>query len=47
MTIYEQMLMDTIIKELPKIRKVLENINYNLEKLNNMEVRDGDTCDET
>lgn len=42
MTIYEQRLMETIINELPKIRKTLESINSNLEKLNTKEVTNDD-----
>lgn len=42
MTIYEQQLMETIIRELPKIRHALEKINSNLEKLNAKEV---ENCD--
>ena len=46
MTIYEQRVMDTIINEIPKIRKALESINSNLEKLAAVEEYDeqiGDT----
>ena len=34
MTVYEQQFMETIIRELPKITKQLENINHNINLLN-------------
>lgn len=47
MTIIEQQFMETIIRELPKIRKALESINSNLENLNEtLEVSNEHTSDE-
>lgn len=47
MTRYEEMLMRIMITEIPNIRKTLEKINSNLEKLNDREVDDEHTCNET
>lgn len=45
MTVYEQRLIETIISELPKIRKTLESINSNLEKLNVVDECNEQICD--